>query len=704
MKEERHALNHVNIYFIFFVILFLPHNLPAQIDIDGFGKTLVYKTPPEYLNILQVNFNKDEFTDIILYGGEKKKFVIQKGLPGGAFEKSAERFFYHPISNIKLLQGRENAENLFLFLSRSERLAGISSFTKSGTLQLLNTKKFTSYPSHISTGDVDLDGKNEALISGPAFDGLSLLQHDNLRLKEKKIISKSSFSGAEFININFDGFPDIAAIDLVANSLKIFLNNREGKFVLSRTIIQSEKITSLKICDINNDKLSDIAFIKNNVIEILLGDSLSSFENKMTFKFAYKPAAFEIADINNDNVPDLIVHTAEDDLLKLYYRTAEIKLPQPLILLRKKNIASIKILQRGKTKRLAAVSLNGELYVVGKASGTQKKFNFAAGYSPKLFTQSNKTNFIIYGDKDGQPTLNILSGNSAQRFQNLHSIPLSHTYSNFVAEDIGKGLYNFYLFSNKNLEMITFSEFDFSIEKKIFTPQSPPIDIRLINDSQIESKFIHILFNKNGKLGIENVEIHDDEIISQGIDVIDSNVVNAIISNGAEEEIHYWKYENGILTFNSVVQYDDYLFNFSSEEIEIIPQVKPEISFSFMGSENKNLISQVRYNDKTYFYLYSGKRLINLTLTNRSGNYNFALPEMLASVRDVKPNQFILYDKISESFKKVSFNIKEKKIGITNYIESKGVNGYFVSRFFENNLYLFYSDNNNNLITITKIE
>ena len=77
---------------------------------------------------------------------------------------------------------------------------------------------------------------------------------------------------------------------------------------------------------------------------------------------------------------------------------------------------------------------------------------------------------------------------------------------------------------------------------------------------------------------------------------------------------------------------------------------------------------------------------------------------MLASVKDTKANQYILYDKLSESFKKVGFNLKDRKIGVTNYIESKGVNGYFVSRFFENNFYLFYSDTNNNLITITKIE
>lgn len=450
MKEERHALKPVNLFYIFLVILFSFELISAQIDIDGFGSTLVYKTSHDFSDILQVNFNKDDFPDIILSDGSKKKFVIHKGQQGGAFANSAERFFYHPITKIKLLQGRENSGNLFLFLSRSERLAGLASFTNSGTLQLLNTKKFSSYPSNISTGDIDLDGKNEALISGPAFDGLSILSYENLKLREKKIISKTSYSQAEFIDVNLDGFPDIAAIDLVQNSLKIFLNTREGKFVFSKTINYPENIHSLKICDINNDQLSDIAFIKNYEIEILLGDSLSSFENKMTFEFSYKPTGYEITDINNDKISDLIIHTKENDRVELYFRTAENNFPNPILLLKNKDISSIKILPGGRTKKLAALSSKGELYIIGKATDAYSKFNFASGFTPKLFTQSNKTNFIIYGDNSGQPTLNILSGNSAQRFQNLHSIPLLNFYTNFVAEDIGKGLYNFYLFS-KNL-------------------------------------------------------------------------------------------------------------------------------------------------------------------------------------------------------------------------------------------------------------
>lgn len=704
MNAGKPALNPAELFCVLLIVFFFPLNTHSQININGFGKTTVYKTLPGYSNILQLNFNGDDYSDIMLFDAAQKSFVIHKGRHENTFSKPIDKFFFYQVSNIKMLQGRQGEQNLFLFISRSERIAGLTSFTKYGTLQLLNLRDFDSYPSNISVADVDLDGINEALISGPAFNGLSILTVNKLSLKEKKIISKRSFSSAEFIDLNFDKFPDIAAIDLAGNSIKIFLNNREGKFIESKSINYSEKISDLKICNINNDDYNDLAFLKNNELEILLGDSVSSFENKITFEFLYTPVNYEINDLNNDGVNDLAVINPSKDRVEIFYLNNKEKLPKPVTLLDNKKILTIKVLQRGKAKRLAALSSSGELFIVGKTINTQKTFNFAAGAAPKLYTQSGKTNFVIYGNKDETPALNILTGSSTKPFQTLTSIPLLYNYNNFVAEDKGFGDYNFYLFSNKSLEIVSFSGFDHSIAKTTFITYAPSIDIRIVEDLQIVSKFVHILFNQNGLLGIENIEIEGKNIISQGIDIVDSNVVNAIISNGDYEEVHYWKYEDSLLTFNSVRQYEDVKLNFSSDEFVISPPAKPEVSFSFIGAENKNLISQVSYNNRTYFYLYDGKKLTRLLINNSRKLYNFIMPEMLASVKTGETNQYILYDKLSGSFKKVEFNLSGKKISIINYIESKGVNGYFVSRFFENNLYLFYSDTINNLITITRIE
>ncbi|MBU1449131.1 VCBS repeat-containing protein, partial [Patescibacteria group bacterium] len=629
---EKPALIHAELFFILFFIFLFHSNTHSQININGFGKTSLYSSLPGYSNILQLNFNGDDYSDIMLFDPAQKRFVIHKGQKENTFSKAIDKFFFYSIDNIKLLQNRTNEQNLFLFVSRKERKAGLSSFTQYGTLQLLNLKNFDSYPSNISVADYDLNGAKDALISGESFNGLTILTVDKLILKEKKIITKKNFSGAEFIDLNFDGFPDIAAIDLVDNSIKLYINNREEKFVESNTIKYLQPISNLKICNINNDDFNDIAFIKNNEIEILLGDSVSSFENKLSFEFSYFPLQYEINDLNSDEIQDLILINSRKDRVEIFFMDNKSTLPKPEIYFNNKKIASVKILQRGNAKRLAAVSLSGELFITGKINRTNNAFNFAAGSSPKLFTQSNKTHFIIYGNKDEFPSLNILTGNSLQRFQKLTSIPLMYNYINFVAEDKGFGNYNFYLYNNKSLEVVSFSEFDYSIEKKSFVPFAPPIDIRIVDDSQIESKYAHILFNRNGVIGLENIEIEARQIISQGIDIIDSNVVNAIISNGDYEEIHYWKHEDSILTFNSVRQYEDIRISFTSEEFYVSPNIKPEINFSFIGSENKNLISQVNYNDRTYFYYYNGKKFVLLYSGNQRKTYNFNMPEMLASV------------------------------------------------------------------------
>ena len=702
LNGERRDSIPVKLFCVLLLSLTFPLSVQSQININGFGRTDIYKSLPGYSNILQLNFNEDEYSDIMLFDPAQKRFVIHKGEKENKFSKPIDKFFFYSISNIKFLQQRKNEQNLFLFISRSERKLGLTSFTKYGTLQLLNLRDLDSYPSNISVADVDLDGKNETLISGPAFNGLSIFTLNNLSLKEKKIITKRSFVNAEFIDLNFDSYPDIIAVDLLDNSLKFFINNREDSFVETRTINFFGKINDLKICNINNDDFSDLAFLKNNELVVLLGDSVSSFENKVEFEFPYKPAAFEITDLNNDEIPDIITLNKTKDRLEIFYKKNETELPKPLTLLNQKNISTFKILQKGKAKRLAAVSSSGEIFVIGKVINSQKSFSFSSGTSPRLFTQSSKTNFIIYRNKNENPALNVLSGNQNQKLQYLSTIPLLYDYENFVAEDHGLGDYKFYLFSNKSLEIISFSEFDYSIEKKIFTPHKQPIDIRTVEEQQIESKFIHLLFNDNGKLGIENIEIEKNNIISQGIDIIDSNVVNAIISNGEFEEIHYWKLNDSLLTFNSLRQYEDVKINFTSEEIDISPNEKPGISFSFIGKQNKNLISQVNYGKKTSFYFYDGTKFSELIPGGKGKSYNFILPEILTSVKN--KNEYILYDKVSGSFKKVEFNLRDKKIRITNYIESKGVNGYFVSQFFENNNYLFYTNVNSNLITIIKIE
>ena len=704
MNEDNHASIPAELFYILLFVLFLPCTAKSQLNINGFGKTNIYKTVPGYSNILHLNLSGDSYSDIMLYEPSQKRFVVHKGQLENTFSKPIDKFFFYSINSIKFLQNRKSEGNLFLFVARSERIAGLSSFTKHGTLQLLNSKKFDSYPSNISIADIDYDGSNDALISGPSFIGLSILSINKLTLRETKVITKRSFSSAEFIDLNFDGYPDIAAIDLVENSIKLFVNNREGKFFESRTINYSEEIKNLKICNINNDDYEDLVFTKKNELEFLLGDSVSSFDYNMIFEFSFAPLNYEICDLNNDDINDLAIINSAKERVEVYFRTKENSLPKPTVLFGKKNLTAVKVLQRGSAKRLAAISSLGELYIVGKITDTQNTFNFVGGSSPKLYTQSNKTNFIIYGNNDGSPKLNILSGNAQQRFQSLTSIPIMYNYNNFVAEDKGYGNFNFYLFSNKSLEVVSFSGFNYSIEKKSFVPFAPPIDIRVVEDKQIEAKFAQILFNKNGLLGIENIEIEEKNIISQGIDIIDSNVVGAIISNGDFEDIHYWKYSDTTLTFNSASQYEDLKIVYTSEEFKVSPPAKPEISFSFLGSENKYLISQVRYNNQSFYYLYDNKNLYRIQITGSNKLFDFSFPEMLASLKLRKPYQYILYDKLSGSFKKADFNLQSKKLTITNYIESVGVNGYFVSKFFDNDLYLFYSDTVKNLITITKIE
>ena len=160
--------------------------------------------------------------------------------------------------------------------------------------------------------------------------------------------------------------------------------------------------------------------------------------------------------------------------------------------------------------------------------------------------------------------------------------------------------------------------------------------------------------------------------------------------------------------FNSDIQYENIKSQFIVPEIEIIlDSTSLKADFTFLGNDFGVLISQLKVNNNVKYYSYDGKDLLPFYVEPADKKFDFYLPENLNSfeISKDRDKKYILYDKASESFKKVGFDLDNRKINITNYIESKGVNGYFVSEILsENNKYLIYSDSLNNFLTISRIE
>ena len=72
------------------------------------------------------------------------------------------------------------------------------------------------------------------LISGSAFDGLSLLSESGEKLIEEKIEERTIYTDAIFVDLNNDNVPDIAGFNLITNSVVLFYNYGNGTFRKSK--------------------------------------------------------------------------------------------------------------------------------------------------------------------------------------------------------------------------------------------------------------------------------------------------------------------------------------------------------------------------------------------------------------------------------------------------------------------------------------
>ena len=171
----------------------------------------------------------------------------------------------------------------FAITSRKNRSFGIIKFSSTGKPSLVSQIKFNSYPENISIANNNSENYQEFLLSGNSFDGLSIVTLENNRLKEKQILEKQVFKNAQFIDLNSDGYEDIAALNSIENKLHLLFNNSRGDFKELRNLNIDEDVLSMNIFDINYDQFKDIIISTKSYIKIYFGDAIASFSKTINY-------------------------------------------------------------------------------------------------------------------------------------------------------------------------------------------------------------------------------------------------------------------------------------------------------------------------------------------------------------------------------------------------------------------------------------
>ena len=366
---------------LLFIVVFISFNASAQIPINGFCKHQSFKIPPGYTSVKSVNFNKDTFNDLIIFNNSTKKYLSIEGTEKG-FSKIRVYKIPFEISKFKSISTKYFRGKYFSFVSRKNRSVGIISFNKYGKIEIKKLLKFNSYPENLDAADINNNGRSELLISGSAFEGLSIISQNWHGLDEKKILSKNSFDEAIFVDLNNDESPDVAAFSSVERSIYFFFNDGNGRLNLVRTIPLTGNVNFFKSSDIDSDGFDDIIFSKDNAIKVMWGDSVSSYDSTTEFETSNKPINFILSDYNLDGKIDLAYLNSDKSQISILFSKGNRKFYSEILYLKRESISDLTNFNNKINNGIIALTNKGSLFFMSTLSSLNEESSILIGGAP----------------------------------------------------------------------------------------------------------------------------------------------------------------------------------------------------------------------------------------------------------------------------------------------------------------------------------
>lgn len=707
-KEEKIAsvVNRLLSLYILLNILYFPNSF-AQVPINGFCGYREFSTRTNYSNIFSVDYNSDGYRDLLIYNPTQKKYSTLTSDKESNFGFTSEKYSSATLTNIHPF-GSEISGKKYLIISRKTRQAILASFSKSGSISVINRVTFNGFPSNVDVGDIDGDGKPEGLVSGNTLDGLHIIKERKKSIEEFVIEKRKAFSWSGFIDLDYDSYFDIAAIDQSSNSLLLYYNDHAGGFTESRSISLNGEFGICKTSDFNSDGFTDFVLVKNKHFEVLLGDSVSSFQKKLFLNTPVIPDNFVILDFNRDGFNDVAYINIKTGELYISFSINGNTFYPPILFIKKSNLIDLTAFIDRTGKKIAALASDGKIYLLNTIGIRDASFSIAGGekpYSVNTFDYMNdKFKDICYIDS-GDQSLKLLLSERSNLFRTYYIIPLSKVHSKILVDDTSPRIKTFYNYSSGEqiIEIVRMNFETNKYSKLILYTDKPIEDFKISTDRLKDWQTLSILGKKNGYLFLQIQELRNFRKASSEIYQVGSEIEKAWLALGVYRDIYtISRNENKIeLTKN--------VFN------QKIIERKSLLSYDIVSKDNfgydllccnemanrvKPVVVLVTINKNSSFYYLTSKDVKKNSLQHP------ASPKTsLRYLFDESNDEFTFFydDFKNQKIRRLVFHDSKQKLLDDELIESKNIDNYLVAPLNRGRIFLISTNSMQNTLYFEKL-
>lgn len=684
----------------------------AQIPINGFCKYSVFPVNGKYSKMFALNFNQDSYSDLLLTGGEKSHFANIAGKGSNHFLETYSSSFLPEISTFISYFDKFDKIPKYAFVSRKQKKAGWVNVSVSGSISSVRQILFNSFPDVLNQADFNSDGKNELLISGPAFDGISILKNSNAKIEENKVQKGVAYSQSVAVDLNSDSYPDIAAFNLNNNSLQFFYNNSRSEFRLVRTIEMQNPIFSLQAFDFNGDSYPDLFCICGNELKVIYGDSVSGYSRTEKIVTNLKPDKFIWGDFNRDGKFDIAYLSYGDrtqlSQVSVMFQKSDGSFYPEITYLQKKGLNDLIPFYTKFVYGFASISSDGNIYFVTNVSSFGEATDLVFGNIPSslsLFDNGKDgiSDLCLYNSDKGLCTF-VLRGKDGLP-STLFSQKINGKYSSMLIDDVDKshkGIY-FYNVDERTIEYLLIDFNTFKVKRDFLYVDSGIKDCRLMKSAPGTRADVVAVYSDDDKLFYSSFTYKNFRYSIATASLRTGKLLDAKVD--AKGDIYYWTKGNGkadlvYASFKNPV----FVKTIHTVEYDSLFQSKNFLVDVYSTGE-EFVFTAISNNQSNYFFVGNSKfhKVLRKPVIAKTFLSSDSRIDYFGKYSEDGLKRFVIYSSNTNNFLSAGVNRHTGLFGIQNLTEVVGVGNFSVDKFSANNWYLLYTNRNENCVSLKKL-